>query len=99
MHNIREIPVAYTDEYRIQFETEWNKACSNFGKHHKPIFEKRRAKQRILSVFEEELLIAMYNENIPYKEIGDRLGVGFELVANRIQRMLKSGRIVKRSGK
>ena len=93
-----EIPVAYTDEYRVQFEKDWNKACSNFGKYHKPIFEKRRAPQRFLSEFEEELLIAMYNEGMPYKEIGERLGVGFELVANRIQRFLKSGRIEKRSG-
>lgn len=88
----------YELEYEEWFSKEWNQACKMFGKMHEKNSNRVRAQVRILSAFKEELLIAMYNENIPYKEIGDKLGLGFELVANRIQRMLKSGRIEKRSG-
>ena len=84
--------------FEIKFDREWSDMCLLYGKKHKERFPRKNESCGVLSEFEEELLIAMYNEGIPYKEIGDRLGVGFELVANRIQRMLKSGTIEKKRG-
>ena len=82
-------------QFEVNFDREWNKACRMFGKKHDNRFQTEKRPRRILSEFEEQLLIEMYRNGCSYEIMAEKLKTDTEFIINKVYYMFKSGKMEK----